>query len=132
MNRKAIEQRKYNRWQLANDRRDFAPTIQELSSDCKGVELDITLSFISAFGKSEENIKVLLDPDKKAYWFRECLNGDCTGRGFSLTDEIYLAVMSKRILEGTLRCDGKEDWKYVDHNGFSCPSECHYRIVPLF
>lgn len=132
MNRKAIEQRKCNRWQLANDRRDFAPTIQELSSDCKGVELDISLSFVSAFGKSEENIKVSLNPDNKAYWFHQCLNGDCTGWGFSLTDEIYSAVMSKQILEGTLRCDGKEDWKYVDCNGFSCASECRYRIAPLF
>ena len=41
MNRKAIEERKRNRWQMAYDRREIARTIRGLSSMCKGVELHI-------------------------------------------------------------------------------------------
>ena len=132
MNRKAIEKRKRNRWQIAYDRREIARTIEELSPECKGVELHIKLSFTSAFGKNEQEFNAILNPDNKAHWYHECLNRDCTGFGFSLDNEIYSAILSKQIKEGTIRCDGKEDWKYIDNTGCSCMSECQYRIVPLF
>ena len=132
MNRKAIEERKRNRWQLAYDRREIARTIRELCSECIGVELHIKLSFTSAFGKNEQDFDLILKPDDKAHWYHACLNQDCTGFGFSLDDEIYSAIQSKQIKEGTIRCDGKEDWKYIDNSGCSCMSGCLYRIVPLF
>lgn len=132
MNQKTIEQRKCYRWLLANDRRDIARTIRELSPECKGMELHIQLSFTSAFSKNEQEFNLVLKPEDKAHWYHECLNKDCTGFGFFLDNEIYSAVKMKQINEGTLRCEGKEDWKYIDHTGFSCCSECKYRIVPLF
>lgn len=132
MNRKEIEERKRNRWQMAYDLREIARTIGELSPECKGVELHIQLSFTSAFGKNEQEFDVTLKPDDKAHWYHECLNGDCTGFGFILDNEIYSAVTLKQIKEGTIRCDGKEDWKYIGNSGCSCMSECQYRIVPLF
>lgn len=132
MNRKAIEERKRNRWQIAYDRREIARPIEELSPECKGVELHIKLSFTSAFGKNEQEFNVILNPGDKTHWYHECLNRDCTGFGFSLDNEIYSAILSKQIKEGTIRCDGKEDWKYIDNAGCSCMSECQYRIVPFF
>ena len=132
MNRKAIEERKRNRWQIDNDHREIARTIRELYSGCIGVELHIKLSFTSAFGKNEQDFDLVMKPDDRAHWYHECLNRDCTGFGFSLDNEIYSAIQSKQIKEGTIRCDGKEDWKYIDNSGCSCMSECQYRIVPLF
>lgn len=44
MNRKEIEERKRNRWQMAYDHREIARTIGELSPECNGVELHIHLS----------------------------------------------------------------------------------------
>lgn len=113
MNRKAIEERKSNRWQMAYDRGEIARTIRELSSMCKGVELHIKLSFTSVFGKNEQDFDLILKPDDKAHWYHECLNRDCTGFGFSLENVIYSAILSKQIKEGTIRCDGKEDWKLL-------------------
>lgn len=132
MNRKEIEQRKYNRWEMATGRREIASTIRELSPDCKGVEIQVKLSFISGVGKSEKGISRTLGKDDKAFLYHDCLNPDCTGFGFSLVDEIYSAIMSRQIIEGIKRCEGKEDWKYVDHAGCSCQSECMYRIIPIF
>ena len=124
MNRNAIEERKHNRWQIAYDHREIARTIAKLSPECKGVELHIKLSFTSAFGKNEQEFNAILTPDNKAHWYH--------GFGFFLDDEIYSAILLKQIKEGTIRCDGKEDWKYIDNSGCSCMSECQYRIVPLF
>lgn len=132
MNRKTIEQRKHNRWQTSYDRREMSRTIRELSEESKGVVLHIKLSFTSAFGKEEQDFNVILKPHDKAHWYHECLNRDCTGFGFSLDNEIYSAILSKQIKEGTIRCDGKEDWNYIGNSGYSCMSECQYRIVPLF
>lgn len=132
MNGKAIEERKRNRWQIAYDRREIARTIRELSSECKCVELHIKLSFTSVFGKNEQDFNLIIKPDDKAHWYHECLNHDCSGFGFHLGNEIYSAILSKQIKEGTIRCDGKEDWKYIGNSGCSCMSECQYRIVPLF
>ena len=132
MNWKIIEERKRNRWQLAYDRSSIANTIGRLSPECKGVEMYIKLSFTSAFGKNEQEFNISLKPNDKAHWYHECLNGDCTGSGFSLDNEIYSAVTLKQIKEGILSCEGKEDWKYIDHNGFSCCSKCKYQIVPQF
>ena len=132
MNQKTIEQRKCDRWLMANDHRDIARTIRELSPECKGVELHIQLSFTSAFSKNEQEFNLVLKPEDKAHWYHECLNKDCTGFGFCLDHEIYSAVKMRQINEGTFRCEGKEDWKYIDHTGFFCCSECKYRIVPLF
>lgn len=109
MNRKEIEQRKYNRWEMANDRREITRSIRDLSPGCNGVEIQIKLSFISGVCKNEKEINRTLDKEDKAYWYHDCLNPDYTGFGFSLTDEIYSAIMSRQIIEGTKRCKGKED-----------------------
>lgn len=132
MDRKAIEKRRCDRWRLAYDRRGMARTIRELAPECKGVKLYIKLSFVSAFGKNEEVYNITLNPIDKAHWYHECLNRDCTGFGFYLDNEIYSAILDKQIKEGTIRCDGKEDWKYIDSSGCSCMSDCKYRIIPLF
>lgn len=132
MNRNQKEQYLQTRWQIEYERRDVAQSIQDLFPKCKEVKLEIKLSFVSAFGKNEKEINATLNPCDKLYWHHDCLNKDCTGFGFSLTNEIRTAIQTRQTIEGKLNCDGKEDWKYINNMGCSCNSSCHYKIIPLF
>ncbi len=131
MNRK-IEELKRSRWTLEYENMLASPAVKEISDECKGISLHITLSFISAFGRNEKEVNITLAPTDKAYFHQDCLNTDCTGFGFSLSNEIREAIRSRKLKEGILHCDGKEDWKYLNNVGNSCMSTCKYRIEVLF
>ena len=132
MMNKKTEELKRSRRTLEYENKLSSPTVKELSEECKGVSIDVELTFISAFGRSDKVYNVILTSADKAYFHRDCLNNDCTGSGFSLSNEIREAIRSRKTKEGVIRCDGKEDWKYMNNVGNSCMSTCKYRIEPHF
>lgn len=132
MMNKKIEELKRSRWTLEYENMLTSPSIKEISAECQGVNLHVELTFVSAFGRNEKSFDLILTPTDKAYFHRDCLNKDCTGFGFSLSNEIKEAIRGRKITEGIIRCDGKEDWKYMNNTGNSCMSTCKYRIEPQF
>lgn len=131
MNWEEIERRKQARWQYEYDRREVARLIREINPQCKQVRVTGKQTFLTAVCNVEPvTFDVILNADDKAYLHRDCINKDCTGNGFSLTNEIYEAVKSMKEIFGTLHCDGKEDWKYIDASGCSCMGKLEYHIIP--
>ena len=131
MNNK-IEELKRTRWIVEYENMLASLSVKEISTECKGVNLHVELSFVSAFGRNEKEFNIILTPVDKAYFHQDCLNKDCTGSGFSLSNDIQEAIKSRKTMNGIIRCDGKEDWKYMNHNGNSCISSCKYLIEPIF
>lgn len=131
MNWKEIENRKQIRWQYEYDSREIARRISEINPQCKSVRIIGTQSFLTGVCPTKPYvIDLILAENDKAYFHRDCLNCDCTGNGFSLTDKIYEAVRSMQEVSGILYCDGKEDWKYVNATGCSCMGKLEYHIIP--
>lgn len=127
-----IDGLKRSRWILEYEMQQISPVLMELAPECKGVNILVNLSFVSAFGTTSKEIDTTISPEDKVYFQTDCLNNDCTGHGFTLTDLIREAMKSHEVIEGELQCDGKEDWKYLNNTGCSCMGNCKYRIEPLY
>lgn len=132
MTGKKIDELKRSRWIYEHEMRQISPVLMELAPECKGVNIHVDLSFVFAFGTTKKEIDATISPESKVYFHANCLNNDCTGHGFSLTDQIREALRNHEITEGEIRCDGKEDWKYLNNTGCSCMGTCKYRIKPLY
>ena len=127
-----IEKIKQTRWMSEYEQRLYAKSIAEINPKCKGIKIIGKLSFQTAVCQIEPQIiDQTLDSTSKAYFYCKCLNPDCTGKGFSLTNEIRQAVHELREISGSIKCDGKEDWKYIDAVGCSCMSQLDYNIIPI-
>ena len=127
-----IEKIKQTRWMSEYEQRLYAKSIAEINPKCKGIKIVGKLSFHTFVGPIEPQIiDTTLDSSSKAYFYCNCLNPDCTGNGFSLTYEIRQAVQELREISGSIKCDGKEDWKYIDAVGCSCMSQLDYNIIPI-
>ena len=74
----------------------------------------------------------VLMPNEKLFWYHPCLNKDCTGCGFCLTDELQDAIKLHKIVKGVRYCKGKEDWKYLRASGCSCMTTLKFEIKPVF
>ncbi len=132
MARKKIDELKRSRWIFEHEMQQISPVLKELAPECKGVNIHVFLLFVSAFGTTRKEIDTSIAPEDKVYFHVDCLNNDCTGHGFSISNQIREALRSLEIIEGEVRCDGKEDWKYLNNTGCSCMGSCKYRIEPLF
>lgn len=109
----------------------YAKSIAEVNPKCKGIKIIGKLTFQTSVCPIEPQIiDQTLDSTSKVYFYRECLNHGCTGNGFSLTNEIRQAVQELREISGIKKCNGKEDWKYINATGCSCVSQLEYSIVP--
>ena len=110
-----------------------SPTIKELSPDCHNVVLTGKMTFLSGVcGKLEKEIHQVFTPNDRLYCFYECINGDCTGTGFTLTSQLGNCIRLNKTIEGELRCDGKEDWKYLNASGCSCMTTFSFKFTPEF
>lgn len=110
----------------------FARKISEIVNDVLKLEIHYEMRFLTGVCPIPPLIdNVILNPDYKLFWFHKCLNRDCTGSRFYLTDEIYKAIKSYNVVKGEKFCDGKEDWKYLDALGCSCETTLYYEIEPV-
>lgn len=113
---------------------DTASYIGDRYNDLKAVKIRVQITFRSAvltFPYTEEYSRTL-GPTDKLYLHYKCVNPDCTGYGFDLTDVLRDALNSRKCVEGNMACSGKEDWKYIDSSGCSCDTVLEYRIEPEF
>ena len=113
--------------------RRFARKINDIDSNVIKVEIHYEMRFLTGVCPTKPLIDDdILNPDDKLFWYHKCLNPDCTGSGFYLTDEISEAIKSHNVVKGEKYCDGKEDWKYLDASGCSCETTLYYEIRPVF
>lgn len=92
--------------------RRFAQKISELDSAVLKVEIHYEMRFLTGVCPKSTLIEdIILNPSDKLFWYHKCLNRDCTGNGFYLTDEISKAIESHKVVKGEKSCNGKEDWK---------------------
>lgn len=57
--------------------------------------------------------------------------GIVLGSGFDLTSALEDCLRTKTEVQGSLRCNGKEDAKYAHASGCSCMTTCTYRLTPV-
>lgn len=113
--------------------RRSARKISEFDSAILKVEIHYKLNFNTEVSQTKSLVgNTVLNPNDKLFWYHICLNSDCTGSGFYLTDEISKAVESHKVVKCEKSCNGKEDWKYQDASGYSCMTTLHYEIRPVF
>lgn len=132
MNYKQIEERKRAYSSLNWDLYRSASTIAERFPDCKCVKISVKIRFTSAFGVHEKDYQRNLLPTDKLHLHFDCVNGDCTGNGFSLTNQLWNSLQSKSEISGELRCEGKEDWKYIHSSGNTCYTTLFFKITPYY
>ena len=123
-------QYKENRNRLRNMRIQNARTLGEQYPEVERVEITACVAFDSDIdGMDEKHYGVVITPSDYLYVYFPCLNRTCTGYGFDLTDTIREAIKNKKDIEiDRISCDGKVDWKYLDHSGYSCESEISFSV----
>lgn len=110
-----------------------AREINEVDSNVLRIEIHYEIDFRTAVCPTKPLVgDTVLNKHDKLFWYHSCLNPDCTGNGFYLTDEIYEAIESHKTLKGQKFCDGKEDWKYLDASGCSCMTTLTYGIKVIY
>ena len=113
--------------------RRSAREIMEIDANVLRVEIHYKLNFNTGVSQTKPLVgNTVLNPSDKLFWYHKCLNRDCTGSGFYLTEEISEAIESHKVVTGKKSCNGKEDWKYQDASGCSCMTTLHYEIKPVF
>lgn len=113
---------------------DTSSYIGDRYNDLKAVKVCVQITFRSAVLTSPytEEYSRTLGPTDKLYLHYKCVNPDCTGYGFDLTDVLRDALNSRKCVEGRMACSGKEDWGYRDSSGCSCDTVLEYKIEPEF
>ena len=111
----------------------MARPLQEVYPEVDKLFVDAELSFSSSVGiDTKKEFHKVLEGKDLFYLHFDCLNVDCTGDGFDLESIARTAIQSHSIQSGTLRCTGKEDWKYLKSAGCSCQSCLKYVVRPQF
>lgn len=116
------------------DSRRMASTLREFDSSLEKVVIECLIDFSTGVKRTTPVVYVKeLAPDDKLFFYRECENLHCTGKGFYLTDEIESAIRLRKVTEGELHCEGKEDLKYYSYpKGNDCRTTLKYKITPYF
>lgn len=124
---------KQNRNRIYRINRDSARLLKEVNSGVSYVEIAYTMTFSSGVCPVKSLVdQIVINPDDKLFWHSWCLNKDCTSNGFYLTDEIEKAIHLRKVIAGEKKCDGKEDWKYLNSSACQCMTTLKYTITPVF
>lgn len=122
---------KSRNWVFQNELERGARTIGELFPHVDHVQVEVSIIFETAVCKTTSHLfKRTLKPQDKVHLYYECINPDCTGSGFSLTSALYECLQYNKLMEGSIRCNGKEDEKYMNATGCSCMTTCRYKLKP--
>lgn len=124
---------KQNRNRVYRINRDSARLLKEMNSGVSYVEIAYTMTFSSGVCPVKPLVgHTVINPEDKLFWHSWCLNKDCTSNGFYLTDEIEKAIRLRKVIAGEKKCDGKEDWKYLNSSACPCLTTLKYTITPVF
>lgn len=115
---------------LYYQRMETASTINDINSNVVRVIIDVTIVFSSFVGRKEERHEFLKDSNDKYMFKVQCPNNDCTVGFIDLSSEVFFAVKSGNMNEGTKRCCGQEK-KYKHTKGFHCETKIIYKIEPI-
>lgn len=113
-------------------RMSMAKTISDRYPDIDHVDVEVCLDFqtwVCPTKPVEHQFTMM--PDHKVHLYYDCPNRDCTGSGFDLTSALDECLRSKQVVQGTRRCNGKEDAKYEHASGCSCMTTCTYKFMPV-
>jgi|SRR6267378_2858167 hypothetical protein len=112
-----------NRSQLVNDSACLAQKFPKLKS------LSVDLEYFDSRGVTKNggmNFKANIEHAKSLFCFN-CVNGDCIGGDFDLSEELLSAVSGKRkLLKGEMRCLGARQSKGADLG--PCQAILRYRL----
>lgn len=90
------------------------------------IEIKAKQTYVSAFGKFEQELTSSHLPDFAANFMFRCINKDCTMEYFDLYSAVSMAIAQhKDHAAGTLECLGKEA---EDHPLNMCPCKLDYEI----
>ena len=109
---------------------EAAPTISQLNPEIAGVRIR-AIPMLHGKVFEEFGIDTTFCPDHKYRYRVKCPNGDCDSGYIELSDEIWSAVKSGKVVEGRKGCSGHSK-KYA-HNRrrmYNCEAYVEYRIEP--
>lgn len=110
-----------------------APLLMKVAPDIDYIEVVGTFHFTHALCSiAPQPVNQTLRPEGKCYLNISCINKDCTSDGFDLTSSLEKAIRDKSSVNVVERCDGKEDWRYLDATGCSCQTTLECSITPHF
>lgn len=109
----------------------YARTIVEMFPQSNGIHVRYKIEHTDFAGHIERSNEYDLLPKDRLCIQVPCPNRDCTQGYFSLTSEADKCLRYGKEVSGKMRCHGKEDFKYYDHNGFTCDTTIDYIITPL-
>lgn len=126
-------QLKEQRNRLRSEKIYNARTLGDIFPDIESVEIRASILFESGVGDGvEKEYRIVLGRNDKLYAHIPCLNNDCTGYGFDLTDIMRESIRKRESDFGKVECDGKEDWKYYGSSGHTCQSTLNYAVFPQY
>lgn len=126
-------QLKEQRNKLRSEKIYNARTLGDVFPDIESVEIRASILFESGVGDGvEKEYRIVLGRNDKLYAHIPCLNNDCTGYGFDLTDIVRESIRKRESDFGEIECDGKEDWKYYGSSGHTCQSTLSYAVFPQY
>ena len=112
-----------------------AKPLYEEFPDVEYVTIFATMYFASGTGVTEEKEKeynIRLDKDNMLYVHFPCINDNCTGLGFDVTEDVRSSIRKREEVTNRIQCSGKEDWKYYGSAGCSCDTTLSYVVTPHF
>ena len=125
---------KENRFKIRWEEESSSLYIKDVYSNIHSISVNVRIVFESAVLATpvEKEYSRTLTPHDRLFLYYDCLNPDCTGHGFNLTNILRTSIERKQSIQDTLFCDGKEDWKYLHASGCSCMTKLFYKIEPEF
>lgn len=125
---------KENRFKIRWEEECSSSYIKDVYSNVRSISVTVRIVFESAVlaRPVEKEYLRTLTPNDRLFLHYDCLNPGCTGHGFYLTNILRASIERKQCIQGTLFCDGKEDWKYLRASGCSCMTKLFYKIDPEF
>ena len=109
----------------------YSKYIFELFPEKKGVHVWYKISHTDFASHIERENQFDLISKDRLYVQISCPNRTCTQGYFTLTSEASECLRTGREVRGKKFCHGKEDYKYYDHNGFTCDTTLEFVISPL-
>lgn len=128
-----IEKLKQERFIRNLDKKRTAPLLKVAFPDIDHIEVVGYIHFTTSVGSTtSELINKSISPEENCYLNIDCINNDCTSDGFDLTSSMEESIRRKNCVKVLKRCDGKEDWKYLNASGCSCATTLECTIIPHF
>ncbi len=104
---------------------EAAPTVSQINPNVTEVKVTTAIA-------SKDPVSVTLSFDSKYMMRVKCPNIDCDSKNIDLSNEIFSAVKSGMVSEGTKRCTGHlKKYSHNKSSAFDCETFVKYKIEPV-